>query len=66
MYRKWITSTIFYFYTDFIVLLGLSSLNYIKMGYKGWEAFVPFFHYIIQKEVQENQNGGLSWLICQL
>lgn len=37
------------------VLLGLSSFKlYQKMGYKGWEAFVPFYnYYIIQKEVQE-------------
>ena len=37
------------------VLLGLSSFKlYQKMGYKGWEAFVPFYnYYIIQKEVGE-------------
>ena len=37
------------------VLLGISSFKlYQKMGYKGWEAFVPFYnYYIIQKEVGE-------------
>ena len=37
------------------VLLGLSSFKlYQKMGYKGWEAFVPFYnYYIIQKEIGE-------------
>ena len=37
------------------VLLGVSSFKlYQKMGYKGWEAFVPFYnYYIIQKEVGE-------------
>ena len=46
-------------YTIFVlilsVLLGLSSFKlYQKMGYKGWEAFVPFYnYYIIQKEIGE-------------
>lgn len=37
------------------VLLGLSTIKlYQKMGYKGWEAFVPFYnYYIILKEVGE-------------
>lgn len=37
------------------VLMGLSSFKlYQKMGYKGWEAFVPFYnYYIIQKEIGE-------------
>ena len=37
------------------VLLGVSSFKlYQKMGYKGWEAFVPFYnYYIIQKELGE-------------
>ena len=46
-------------YTIFVlvlsVLLGLSSFKlYQKMGYKGWEAFIPFYnYYIILKEVEE-------------
>lgn len=37
------------------VLLGASAFRlYQKMGYKGWEAFVPFYnYYIILKEVKE-------------
>ncbi len=46
-------------YTIFVlilsVLLGLSSFKlYQKMGYKGWEAFIPFYnYYIILKKVEE-------------
>ena len=37
------------------VLLGASTFKlYQKMGYKGWEAFVPFYnYYIILKEIGE-------------